>query len=111
MEHIYADPDHWATVQLIDLTFAMPGHWVVGGFQVHRNHQWKGHGGRLFQQVLDDADREGATLMLTAYGSDSERLGLTHEQLYAFYERRGFVPHPDGSEGDYIRYPKDHANA
>lgn len=110
MRHTYSDPEHWATVQLIDLTFVMPGNWVVGGFQVHRNFQRQGHGGRLFQQVLDDADREGVTLLLTAYGSDNKRDGLTHEQLIDFYKRRGFILYDENDNPrNFIRHPRSGA--
>lgn len=110
MRHSYHDIEHWASVDLIDIT----DHEWLGGTQValpeppirtylvtrvevavqYRRHGW---GTLLLQQVLDDADAEGAWLVLTCDPDDSN--GPDFYELWRWYERMGFeqlhLDHPD----------------
>lgn len=95
MKHIYADPDHWATVNLMDLTWSPLGGWLISGVGVGKPFRGQGHAKRLLQQVLDDADAEGLPLYLSI---SPDGTGLSQEDLCAFYESLGFtpyVPHDD----------------
>lgn len=46
---------------------------------------------QLLEMILNDADREGATLWLEPVASG----GLTYQELVDWYERHGFVPADD----------------
>lgn len=62
----------------------------------------KGHGSRLLQRVLDDADEEDVIVMLgiNPYGE------MTYDQLRDWYERHGFVEEDRGSGSIFIRQPQ-----
>lgn len=61
--------------------------------------RWTGVQRKLWQAVLADADREGATLLLTVgHGSTA---GLDSTALFEWYERLGFHGLAGGINGTY----------
>jgi GNAT superfamily N-acetyltransferase len=59
---------------------------VVTRINVPRELRGQGHGTRLLEEVLRDADEQGLRLMLAPEPSD----GLDHEAVVAWYGRHGF---------------------
>jgi ribosomal protein S18 acetylase RimI-like enzyme len=69
------------------------GDYEINRVSVPVSHRFQGYGHRLMQQIIDDADEEGAKLFLFAapYGG---QYGLDHLQLQRWYERFGFEVFP-----------------
>ena len=75
----------------LDLTNPAPGLWRVGGIRVDPKQRGKGAAGKAMQDLIAQADREGATLSLTPeqFGGQG---GLSTAQLRDWYAKLGFVP-------------------
>lgn len=103
MRDLYADIEHHATVNLIDVSWSPLEGWVITGVDINKRFRGQGHMKRLLQQVLDDADEKGIPLYLAA---TSDGTGLSQEDLCGFYESLGFVPYvPDDDPTAYWRPP------
>lgn len=69
--------------------------YYIESLEVPANRRRQGYGTALMEQVLEDADREGVTLVLEVdpYGT------MERQALYDWYGRLGFVPtHGKGME-------------
>ena len=106
MKHIYYDPEHWATINLMEWSGDFPG-WCITGVEVNYFYRGNGYASALLDEVLADADSEGVTLYLEIVPDGT---GLSFEQLAAFYERKGFVQEPGLSDSGYMRKPKGEAS-
>lgn len=74
--------------------------WLFTGIDVAHNERGKGVARDLMRVVLDDADREGVTLILSV---EPDGTGLSFEQLKSWYTRLGFE---EISDGTMERYPR-----
>lgn len=101
MRTTYADPIHWATVTLMDMTEEVGG-WLVTGVQVQPRFRGKGYASDLLDRVCAEADAEGVRLFLEI-GPDGT--GLNDDVLDAFYRRHGFEEWEDGDDGSRVREP------
>jgi len=83
MKPCYVDRESWTTVELSALTDDL---YYINRVITPRLYRGKGHASRLMQQVLDDADSDGASLVLeiNPYGP------MTHKALEVWYLRLGF---------------------
>lgn len=94
---------------------------IITRINVPKQHRKQGHGTRLLQRILDDADKEGVKLALFCAPSG----GLTFRQLVNWYKRHGFdkdeLPNwcslygmsdiqGGHTDGVLVRYPKVTAN-
>ena len=96
-----ADVEHWPTISLMPwVVDGQDNEWVITGVQVQRSFRGQGWASKLLDQVLADADTEGATLLLDVRPDGT---GLDEEALRAFYSRRGFRPDPTLGECAYRR--------
>lgn len=115
MRHLYHDVPGWATVNVVDLTpfFRDTPTFIIQGVEVHPSNRGKGVASRLMKQVLEDADAEGVTLVLSVtHVTEEHRGGLSHQQLWDWYYRLGFRPHPDVDDPDaMVRQPQSVVNA
>ena len=89
MKVYYVSKEHNAIADVSPgehIGFPQPRAYVINRINVPKKHRGNGVASRLLQNILDDADEEGATLHLEINPSD----GLTFRQLEAWYKRRGF---------------------
>jgi len=102
MRTTYADPAHWTTVTLMDLTDQIEG-WLITGVQVQARFRGRGYASDLLDRVCEDADAEGVRLFLEI---SPDGTGLSDAALDAFYRRHGFEEWEDGDEGSRVREPR-----
>jgi len=62
---------------------------ILSGIEVAYSLRRMGYGTRLLRVVLDDADKEGVTLLLSVSSDDSPK-ALSNVQLQQWYRRHGF---------------------
>jgi ribosomal protein S18 acetylase RimI-like enzyme len=103
MRTIYADPIHWATVTLMDVTNSDADGWLITGVEVQKRFRGQGYASDLLDRVCEDADAEGVRLLLEI---SPDGTGLSDAALDAFYRRHGFEEWEDGDEGSRIREPR-----
>lgn len=114
MKHLYFDVEHWGTINVIDL-----GPWmgtptcIIQGVEVHPKYRSQGVARALMKQVLEDADAEGQTLVLSVtHQTEEHRGGLSFQQLWDWYSRCGFEPWTEGDMPEaMIRRPRLAVNA
>lgn len=63
---------------------------IVTGLQVANELRGQGNGSKLLKLITDDADTEGIVLLLGVEPDAS--LGLSYDDLTAWYKRKGFRP-------------------
>lgn len=102
MRSIYADPAHWATINLIDLSNEVGG-WLITGVEVQARFRGQGIASDLLDRVCQDADDEGVKLFLEI---DPDGTGLSEAALDAFYSRHGFEEWEEGDERSRVRPPR-----
>jgi len=102
MKTIYADPVHWTTINLMDLTKQIDG-WLITGVQVQAAFRGNGYASDLLDKVCQDADDEGVKLFLEI---SPDGTGLSDAALDAFYRKHGFEEWEDGDEGSRVREPR-----
>lgn len=95
MKSCYVDVEHRAIADVC----LVGTEWLITRINVPQKHRGKGLGTRLLQQILDDADAEGAHLALMISPSD----GLDYKQLHDWYARHGFKQRQPGLMD---RYPQ-----
>jgi len=112
MRSMYADPEHWTTINLMpwaaEYSFDNLGackSWCVTGVQVSHRFRGQGHAARLLDAVIADAEAEG--VLLTLYIVPDESGGLDYNQLREFYTRHGFVT-TDEDNGEMQYTPSQH---
>jgi len=96
-------PGHWKPA-IADLSLQPDGAWYINRINVPEEFRGKGYGTRLLKQVLQDADAEGAILLLDPVPSG----GLSRRELTDWYLRYGFEirPRPGDGLGLLERVPK-----
>lgn len=104
MKPIYMDP---AIRSIADLTLAFSERnlWELHRINVPLQSRGLGHGSKLLRRVLEDADREGATIALNVYPSGP----LDEVQLEAWYRRHGFVTAKE-IPWQLVRHPQPEGN-
>jgi GNAT superfamily N-acetyltransferase len=101
VRHIYFETETWAT---IDMMLWPSKNWaLMSSIAVRR--QGRGAATRLMAQVLEDADREGVTLMLAIEPDYILNPNMDEDRLRNWYKRLGFCPVP-GSDTDMKREPR-----
>lgn len=107
MKDSYVDVEHWATISLMPwVVDGRANEWLITGVNVQYAFRGQGWASRLFDQVVADADAEGATLILNV---DPDGTGLGLHELRAFYGRRDFRPwgpDPEHIENGMRRDPR-----
>ena len=103
MKTTYADPVHWATVTLMDITNSDADGWLITGVQVQARFRGQGYASDLLDRVCQDADEEGVKLFLEIAPDGT---GLDEAVLDAFYRRHGFEAWEEGDEYSRIREPR-----
>lgn len=81
---------------------------ILSGVEVAYSLRGRGYGTKLLKLVLEDADKEGYTLLLSVATDDTPQ-ALSNVQLAAWYERHGFYP-IEGKTGNGVtmqRLPKE----
>lgn len=74
--------------------------WTITRINVPEDHRGKGLGSAILNLILVEADVERITLAVEVSASD----GLNHEQLEAWYARKGFK---NRKSGYLVRLPSD----
>lgn len=88
MKESYRHPDGHAVVWL---KFLEDDDWEVQNVVTTPTDRGRGLQRELWKEIVADADREGACLLLTVgSGRGASGGGLTHRQLWDWYERLGF---------------------
>lgn len=89
MRDVYTDPEHGATVSLIecqDVGVVGPT-WMVSAVEVDHKYRRQGAATRLLRKVCKDADRESVILILAV---TPDGTGPDFHQLVDWYARFGF---------------------
>lgn len=97
MQSVYSDVEHYSTVSLMEIEIG----WLITGVEVNRKFRGHGYASKLIGKVLEEADRERTTLLLTV---DPDGTGMNHDQLRTWYSKLGFIPY-SGEEDSLIRNP------
>lgn len=102
MRHMYIE-EVGIIPAVADLSMVDEQTWELNRVNVPAVSRGVGHGSRLLRRVLDDADREGVTLVLNVYPSGS----LDYDALVSWYGRNGFDFEPGATDWDaqMIRHP------
>jgi ribosomal protein S18 acetylase RimI-like enzyme len=79
-------------------------YWTISRINVREPFRGLGHGSRLLDRILRDADSSGTTLALEVHASGT----LDDDDLVAWYRRRGFR---FDRTGYMVRRPKPHNRA
>lgn len=90
MQHMYVDVPAHATANLIHLSEKLS---LLSGIEVLSRNRNAGHGAKLLNTVLADADQEQVTLILLVE-PDGSTGALNDSQLFAWYGKHGFTIHP-----------------
>lgn len=101
MRTIYADPAHWTTINLMDMTDQIDG-WLITGVQVQKKFRGRGYASDLLDRVCAEADAEGVRLFLEI---SPDGTGLNDDVLDAFYRKHGFEQWEEGDDGSRVREP------
>jgi len=89
VRHSYRDPGGCrSTVDLIEVD---DDTWLISRVYTQWNERGIGAASRTLVRVCDDADREDVTLLIQVQPDDDRPGALSDEQLYSWYQRRGFV--------------------
>lgn len=73
-------------------------HYVITRINVSEEYRGRGYGSKLLKEICNDADNEGATLMLECVSSGE----MDDMDLAQWYIRNGFTPQ---HENVFVRHP------
>ena len=105
MRDFYLDAKHWGSVSLVRVEgLDIDNAWMVSGVEVAPRHRRKGHASQLLRQTCDDADREGATLVLVVTPDGSR--GPGEDVLARWYASFGFEPWASETDDPYTMIRK-----
>lgn len=90
------DQQGYWTARVYQDALAISDLWV----SVPQRH--KGIGAMLLQSAIDHADSLGLPTALYAAANELQPKAMTREELWYWYIRRGFMPHPDFAGIDYL---------
>lgn len=77
--------------------------WLLTGLEVGKESRGTGYGRVLLDMVLEDADKNQQTIILSVSPNGT---GLSYSQLCDFYGRSGFESMPAYGETAMIRKPQ-----
>ena len=105
MKHCYIDYRTRAIADVScrnDWNDADPNEYYIHRINVPDGSRGLGHGSKILKQICDDADREGAVLILDVVASGP----LGFDELVAWYSRYGFDHQDISLPGWMIRRPQ-----
>lgn len=112
MRHVYGirlGPRAMATADLVHIDPDV-GLWLLTRLYVPARYRRMGYGAAIMEQVLDDADRCGATVALEISPYGRKGVDPGYDRLREWYEGLGFEyteEHPILPDGCFVRTPND----
>jgi predicted GNAT family N-acyltransferase len=101
----YIDPDTRTIADVVKLSVLAPADktvpenvYLITRINVPHLHRGKGHGTKILNRIIEDADREGVILYVTPLSSGR----WSQRALKSWYSRHGFL---DSTEEYMIRNP------
>lgn len=99
---LHLTPLQVAVAELVPIGLGL---YLITRLEVPAGLRCQGHGRRLLQLLVNDADREGATLCLLPSSSG----WMTNRQLIDWYRRHGFRPDDRPIVGLLARSPQSNS--
>ena len=104
MRQMYVIPMPKFKPVIADLSEQEDGTWRISRINVPEKYRTLGHGAKILDMILIDADKEGVTLTLEPVATGRPGVGLSQAQLVKWYERHGFKWHE--SKRFMYRWPR-----